>query len=95
MAALRLKGSGWSCAIDEADILSLTERLQLTGRWSLAVGITDRIRVGITEMALSKDQKRNLLATLKGMRETQVLSDVLRRMTDDLESDLSGYDYCY
>jgi hypothetical protein len=29
------------------------------------------------------------------MRETQVLSDALRRMTDDLESDLSGYDYCY
>ena len=76
-------------------MLNLTERLQITGRWSLAVGIKERIRLGSTEMALSKDQKRNLLATLKGMRETQVLSDALRRMTDDLESDLSGYDYCY
>ena len=94
MAVLRLKGSGWSCAIEEADIVCLTERLRLTGRWSLAVGIQDRIRAGGTEMALNKDQKRGLLATLKGMRETQVLSDVFRRMTDDLESDLSGYDYC-
>ena len=76
-------------------MFTLTERLQHTGRWSLAVGITDRIRAGIVEMTLSKDQKRNLLATLKGMRETQVLSDALRRMTDDLESDLSAYDYCY
>ena len=95
MAALRLTGSGWSCALGEADMLNLTERLQITGRWSLAVGIKERIRLGSTEMALSKDQKRNLLATLKGMRETQVLSDALRRMTDDLENDLSGYEYCF
>ncbi len=93
MAALRLKGSGWSCAVEEGDIHALTERLRLAGRWSLAVGIEDRVKGGSTEMALTKDQKRDLLVTLKGMRETQCLSGPLRRMIDDLESDLCGYDY--
>ena len=78
--------------MDESDLTSLTARLRLIGRWSLAIGIEDRLKSGSTEMALSKEQKRDLLATLKGMRETQPLSTPLRRVADDLESDLCGYE---
>ena len=95
MSSLRLKGAGWSCAVDESDMTALTTRLRLIGRWSLASGIEDRLKSGSTEMTLSKEQKRDLLATLKGMRETQTLSTALRRVADDLESDLCGYDYSY
>ena len=78
--------------MDESDVTALTARPGLTGRRSLAVAIEGRLRSGSTEMALSRGRRRDLLATLEGMPETQALSSSPRRLADDLESDLCGDD---